>query len=78
MKRFEMISKVKLLFLVVFLSVAPIVVNAQTNFDENSDGDNVQDTPVNGGVALLLVAGIGFGAYKIYKVKTQEKLVKAI
>jgi len=79
MKGMKIVSKIKLLFLVLFLSVAPLVLNAQTHYDETeSDGGVVTDTPVDGGVVLLLVAGVGFGAIKIYRIVVQSKLKKSI
>ena len=79
MKRNKILPKIKLFLVVLFLSATPLLLNAQTNFDETeSDGGDVGDTPVNGGVVLLLIAGIGFGAFKIYKVKAENRLSKAI
>ena len=78
MKRLKMASKIKLFLLFLILSAAPVAVNAQTHFDETDpDGGGVSDTPVNGGVVLLLIAGVGFGALQIYKVTKQSKLNKA-
>jgi len=72
------LSKIKLAFLVLFLSIAPLVLNAQTHYDETDpEGGEVSDSPVDGGVALLLIAGLGLGALKIYKVRTQAKVNKA-
>jgi|GEM_PF-1868442 len=60
-----------LLLPVIFLFVCtamPIISLAQAGFDGSTpDGGDVPDTPINGGVVLLVAAGIVFGVYALYK-----------
>ena len=78
MKRVNVSPKFKLLLFALFLSVAPVVSNAQTHFDETDpDGGQVEDSPVDGGVAFLLIAGLGLGAMKIYGIKKHADLKKS-
>ena len=46
--------------LMLFLLSLPSLVFAQPGF-----GDDVDDVPVDGGLSLLVAAGIGYGAKKI-------------
>jgi hypothetical protein len=57
------------LLLIVFIFAAPVVVKAQVpDFT-----DNVQDVPFDGGVSLLVAAGIGYGIKKARQHKRAEK-----
>jgi hypothetical protein len=49
---------VSLLIIVAFL--LPTLVHAQPGF-----GDDVDDVPVDGGLSLLVAAGVGYGAKKL-------------
>jgi hypothetical protein len=49
----------QILAVVVILSM-PMLSHAQPGF-----GDDVSDVPVDGGISLLVAAGIGYGAKKI-------------
>ena len=49
----------QILAVVVILSI-PMLSHAQPGF-----GDDVSDVPVDGGISLLVAAGIGYGAKKI-------------
>jgi hypothetical protein len=49
----------QILAVVVILSM-PMLSQAQPGF-----GDDVSDVPVDGGISLLVAAGIGYGAKKI-------------
>ena len=40
----------------------PAIANAQPGF-----GDDVSDVPLDGGISLLVAAGIGYGARKMRK-----------
>lgn len=42
------------------LAMAPCMVHAQPGF-----GDDVDDVPVDGGISLLVAAGVGYGAKKL-------------
>lgn len=48
------------LILLCILFVLPTVLYAQPGF-----GDDVEDVPVDGGLSLLVAAGIGYGAKKL-------------
>jgi hypothetical protein len=50
--------------LIIFL---PAIVHAQPGF-----GDDVNDVPVDGGLSVLIAAGVGYGAKKIRE-KRKEK-----
>jgi hypothetical protein len=47
--------------------ILPTLVHAQPGF-----GDDVDDVPVDGGLSLLVAAGVGYGAKKL-KAKKAEK-----
>ena len=48
-------------FIVPFiLFLLPAIVNAQPSFT-----DDVSDVPIDGGLSLLVAAGVGYGAKKI-------------
>jgi hypothetical protein len=79
MMRTSLVAKIKIIFIALFICAVPVVLNAQTNFDQTEpDGGQVSDSPIDGGVVLLLVAGTSLGALKIYKIKKQSKISKAI
>lgn len=42
----------------------PVLVHAQPGF-----GDDVNDVPIDGGLSLLIAAGVGYGVKKIKKEK---------
>jgi hypothetical protein len=48
------------MFTVVLCTVLPALVHAQPGF-----GDDVSDVPLDGGLSLLVAAGVGYGAKKI-------------
>ncbi len=78
MKRIKIPQFARLFILFILLSLAPVLTNAQTHYDETGtdDGGVVQDSPVDGGVVVLLVAGASLGAIKLYQVKHQKKINK--
>jgi hypothetical protein len=45
-----------------------MAVNAQPGFD-----DDVEDTPIDGGVSILVGAGIAYGVKRIYNYKKESK-----
>jgi hypothetical protein len=55
-----------LLAAIVFMCAAPIATYAQLDGGTEFDPPNENDLPIDGGVSLLLVAGIGYGAKKLY------------
>lgn len=48
--------------IVVLVIFIPSVVHAQPGF-----GDDVDDVPIDGGLLLLIAAGIGYGVKKLRK-----------
>jgi hypothetical protein len=60
------LSVLKYGLLILFVLSFPVLVNAQPGF-----GDDVSDVPLDGGISLLVAAGIGYGARKMHK---QRKL----
>jgi hypothetical protein len=56
------ISTTNLIYLILpcILFLLPAIVHAQPGF-----GDDVNDVPVDGGLSLLVAAGIGYGAKKL-------------
>ncbi len=52
------------------LFLPPILTHAQPGF-----GDDVNDVPVDGGLSLLVAAGVGYGATKL-KMNQKKKMNK--
>ncbi len=48
--------------------VLPSLVHAQPVFD-----DDVNDVPIDGGLSLLIAAGVGYGAKKMRDKKKQQQ-----
>ena len=59
------------LSMIVVLLVAPLATFAQAGFD-----DGVTDTPIDGGISLLVIAGAGYGAKKLKERKAKQAGVK--
>ena len=53
----------KLLMLMALLSTS--VMNVMAQPDDSGLWDPVTDTPVNAGIAFMLVAGVGYGMKKL-------------
>jgi hypothetical protein len=49
--------------------ILPSLVHAQPVFD-----DDVNDVPIDGGLSLLIAAGVGYGAKKMRDKKLKNKL----
>jgi len=58
-KTMKSLKTLQLLF-TCFILLSPMLLLAQPSFD-----DNVDDVPIDGGLSLLVAAGIGFAAKKI-------------
>ncbi len=56
------ISTTNLIYLILpcILFVLPTILHAQPGF-----GDDVEDVPIDGGLSLLVAAGVGYGARKL-------------
>jgi hypothetical protein len=53
--------------LVFLFFLLPTITHAQPGF-----GDDVNDVPVDGGLSLLLAAGVGYGAKKLKKSRSNK------
>lgn len=60
-------STIQLVVLATFF-LLPSLLQAQPGF-----GDDVDDVPVDGGLSLLVAAGVGYGVKKIKERKTNNK-----
>ena len=59
--------KAAILILLILILNTPFVLFAQTGFD-----DDTQDAPFDGGVSLLVAAGIAYGLKKAHDNKKQK------
>lgn len=66
----KMVNRLKSLLLVGMITI-PTILLAQPGGEE--DPDNVEDVPFDGGVSLLVAAGIGYGLKKAHDKKKAEK-----
>lgn len=57
--KFKIPTAIIILLLITFL---PSLLHAQPGF-----GDDVDDVPIDGGLSLLVAAGVGYGAKKMRK-----------
>jgi len=53
---------------VIAALILPSLVHAQPVFD-----DDVNDVPIDGGLSLLIAAGVGYGAKKMRDKKKQQQ-----
>jgi len=62
--------KISTIQLVVFLGLflVPSLLHAQPGF-----GDDVDDVPIDGGLSLLVAAGVGYGVKKVTAFKIRHK-----
>ncbi len=63
----KVVKKLKILFVIVVIAVPSFVI-AQPPIDPE-----VEDVPFDGGVSLLIAAGIGYGLKKVHDKKKAEK-----
>jgi hypothetical protein len=63
------LNMIPVLLMIALLTI-PSLLMAQPGFD-----DDVADVPIDGGLSILLAAGVGYGAKKIHenRKKNQEK-----
>jgi hypothetical protein len=54
--------------LVIFCSIFITLPAMAQGFDED-----VEDTPIDGGISLLIAAGIGLGAKKVHQARKNHK-----
>lgn len=55
--------------LLLVVCVFPVSLFAQATFGSGTD---VTDTPIDGGLSLLVAAGIGYGVKKLYSKKNNN------
>jgi hypothetical protein len=69
----------KRLLLFFFFCLASVAVFAQPPIDGDPGGGGVGAIPVDGGLAFLLAAGVGYGAKKAYegRRRSSQKSVKS-
>jgi hypothetical protein len=61
-------TKMILTFVCLFAAIMlPSLLHAQPGF-----GDDVGDAPIDGGLSLLIAAGVGYGAKKIHQTKKRS------
>ncbi len=60
MKKKLLSTKVIFFLIPIVLLLVPALLHAQPGF-----GDDVEDVPINGGLSLLVAAGVGYGAEKL-------------
>ena len=61
------ISTIQILALLAVLFL-PTLLHAQPGF-----GDDVEDVPIDGGLSLLVAAGVGYGAKKLKERRNNNK-----
>lgn len=68
------VSKAGFAAVLVFCAsvVAPVLSRAQAGFDNTTDGGYITDIPLDGGTVFLVIAGVVFGAYKLYKMSQRS------
>ena len=64
-------SKTFLKVIIVLVTVFSLPMHAMAQLTWGT-GTDVQDTPVDGGISLLVAAGIGYGAKKLYEKKQKR------
>jgi len=63
------LNKTQLVTLSVMLLILVLPTLSQAQPDFGGDGTDVIDVPLDGGLTLLVAAGIGYGAKKLRKKK---------
>ena len=64
---------IQILSVLAVFVLLPAQLFAQTTFGSATD---VTDTPIDGGISLLLIAGVGYGAKKLYNKKAEKSTDK--
>jgi hypothetical protein len=63
-KKFIQHSNIKVLLLLLIVLLPTTTIWSQPSFE-----DEVMDTPIDGGLSLLVAAGVGYGAKQLRKQK---------
>lgn len=66
----RIIKKIAHCMAIALLILQPFTTFAQPNDDELNDPDD--QAPIDGGISLLIAAGVGYGAKKMYDLKTKK------
>ncbi len=61
-------SKIIIIMLGIFSFTFPLIIQAQPNFN-----DDTNDVPIDGGLSLLVAAGVGYGAKKLKEKKANSE-----
>lgn len=75
-----MIKKLRLLLVMGMITV-PVILMAQTDPPPGpgeGGGGGVTDAPFDGGVSLLVAAGVAYGLKKVYDKKKEEKNITVL
>ena len=73
MKTMKILQPRKLLRLAVFAAfmIAPVFSYADHEFG-HGDPDSPESVPIDGGLSLLIAAGVGYGVKKAYRAKKRK------
>ncbi len=70
-------KKVRSLLIILMLAALPVFMFAQPLPNQNGNGSNIGNTPVgapiDGGLSILMILGIGYGARKVYQVRKAKE-----
>ncbi|WP_018615525.1 PID-CTERM protein-sorting domain-containing protein [Segetibacter koreensis] len=72
----KVIKKLKLALVIGMITIPTILIaqgGTPTDPGDGNNDTNDADVPFDGGVSLLVAAGIGYGIKKVYDKKKQEK-----
>ena len=63
---------------ILFLLVAVMLVIPQLIFAQVGPGGDPGDVPIDGGLSLLVAAGIGYGAKKVHEARKKKNLQNVV
>jgi len=70
-------KKIRSILIIAMLAALPVLLFSQPLPYQNGNGGNVGSTPVgapiDGGLTILMLMGIGYGAKKIYSIKKEKE-----
>ncbi|MEI8280252.1 MAG: hypothetical protein WCG87_10855 [Bacteroidota bacterium] len=70
------INRIIIFTVLIFGLIVPTYVIAQPPpFDNGSGGDTQDTVPLDGGISLLLIAGVGYGVKKVHQKRLQVQQV---
>jgi hypothetical protein len=64
----QIFTNTKVITALLLLLVLPSLSYANAGFD-----DDVMDTPIDGGLSLLVAAGVGYGAKQLRKARKEKR-----